>query len=151
MNKAIISVMLLILSATSYSQQISSSETLYKEDYLQKSKHQKTAAWVLLGGGFGLTALSAIIATPKVTEDYAGIFTGLFYDEPVPENSYTAETILLITGSAAMFSSIPLFIASGKNKRKAMSLSFKKETVSQIQKSSFVYRSVPSLTLKINL
>jgi hypothetical protein len=54
-------------------------------------------------------------------------------------------------GGVAALSSIPLFIASGRNKRKGMSLSFKNETAPQIQKNSFVYRTVPSLKLRLNL
>lgn len=51
MKQIIIFTMLLILSATSFSQQSNPSPTLTKQDYLQKSKHQNTAAWLLLIGG----------------------------------------------------------------------------------------------------
>jgi len=151
MKKITIFVMLLTISSSLISQQNHPSSDIPQKNFLQKSKNQKTAAWVLLAGGFAMSTTSILIATPKATEDYANIFTGFFTAEPVPQNDYTVETILLVTGSAAMLSSIPLFIASGKNKRKAMSLVFKKETATQIQKNSFVHRSVPSLTLKISL
>lgn len=151
MKKIIILPMLLILSATTFCQQSEPSPALTKQDYLTKSKKQKTAAWVLLAGGFALSTTSFLIATPKATEDYVSVFTGLFTAQPIQQNNYTGETILLVSGTVAMLSSIPLFIASGKNKRKAMSLTFKKETAPQIQNRSFVSRSVPSLSLKINL
>jgi hypothetical protein len=49
-----------------------------------------------------------------------------------------------------MLGSIPLFLASGRNKRKAMSLSFKNETAPQLLKGSFAYRPIPSVSLKIS-
>jgi hypothetical protein len=128
MKKAILLAILLVISAATFSQQIKSSPTLTKQDYLQKSKNQKTAAWVLLGGGIAMFAIAA------------------------PGNvSFDALGVLVVVGTVATLSSIPLFIASHRNKKKSMSLSFKNETAPQIQKSSFVYRSVPSLTLKISL
>ena len=128
MKKIIIFSLLLIASATSFSQQTNSSQPLTKPDYLQKSKSQKTVAFILLGVGATAFAIAA------------------------PGNvSFDILPVLVIGGGVAMLSSIPLFIASGRNKRKGMNLSFKNETAPQIQKSSFVYRSVPSLTLKISL
>jgi hypothetical protein len=57
----------------------------------------------------------------------------------------------LVIGGVTALSSIPFFIAAGRNKRKGMSLSLKNETAPQLQKNIFVYKPVPSLTLKINL
>lgn len=152
MKKIIVLAMLLIVSVASFSQQTNPSPTFTKQDYLQKSKHQKTAAWLLLGGGLALSTTSLAIGAGKATKDVANIFTGIVtLSNPAPPHDYTGETILLIGGTAAMVSSVFFFIASGKNKRKGMALSFKNEKAPQIQKSSLVYRSVPSLTLKISL
>ena len=147
---------MLVITTATFSQQNIPSPTLTKQDYLTKSKSQKKAAWVLLGGGFALSSIGAITAAPKAGEDigYAILLLPNAIAgnvQPEPENNYTAQTILLIGGLASMFSSIPLFIASGKNKTKAMSLTFKNETSPQIQRSSFVYRTIPSLTLKFQL
>jgi drug/metabolite transporter (DMT)-like permease len=144
--------MLLIVSAATFSQQTNPSPSLTKQDYLQKSKHQKTAAWWLLGGGLALSTTSVLIGALKATEDYTTIITGIFTGtDPTPQNNYTAATILFVVGTAAMVSSVFCFIASGKNKRKGMSLSFKTETIPPLQKGSFVFRSVPSLSLAIRL
>jgi hypothetical protein len=157
MKKIIMSIMLLTMSNTIFSQQINPTPTFTKQEYLLKSKHQKTAAWILLGGGFTLSMIGVISATPKVAEDVGSaivIIPGIIVGVPPPEtpqNDYTAETILLISGTAAMITSISLFIASGKNKRKAMSLSFINESAPQLQKGSFVYKTIPSLKLKISL
>ncbi len=57
----------------------------------------------------------------------------------------------VLSGSLAMLGSIPFFIAASKNKKKAMSLSFKNETIPQVYKRSIVSIPVPSLIIKINL
>ena len=156
MKKIIFCSQLLVLTTATFSQQNSSSPTLTKQDYVKKSKSQKTAAWVLLSGGFTISTIGALTAAPKAGEDigYAiliipNTLTGNL--QPEPQNNYTAQTILLIGGLASILSSIPLFIASGKNKTKALSLSFKNEPSLQLQKSSFVYRAIPSLTLNFQL
>ena len=156
MKKVISGFILLTMINTAFCQQIDLSPSLTKQDYHLKSKRQKTAAWVLLAGGFTLSTIGTILASPKATEDIG--YTVLLFPnliagsaQPKPQNDYTGETILLITGTAAMVASISLFITSGKNKRKAMSLSFINESAPQFQKGSFVYTIIPSLKLKINL
>ena len=135
MKKIILFALLLILSARSFSQQSYPSTPLTRSDYLQKSKNKKTAAWVLLGGGIVLIGTGFLIgASSESSFDDAytgGIFVGV--------------------GVLSAIGSIPLFIASGKNKRKAASLSFKNEMAPQLLKNSFVSRIVPSLSLKIQL
>jgi hypothetical protein len=153
MKKIILFTLLLIFSTASFCQSTPNGIPAIKTDYLKKSKGQKTAAWVLLGGGFALTTTSILMATPKVTEDYGNVFAGLFTGEPVPENNYTAENILLITGTASMLASIPFFIASKKNKRNAidMSANIKMENARMIHYQSFVQTSYPAIVLKIKL
>jgi hypothetical protein len=118
---------------------------------LSASKHQKTAAWLLAGGGVVLSATSLILIVQKGAEDVLNIIPGIITGDPKPQHNYTAETILLTVGGAAVLSSIPLFIASGRNKGKSMSLSFKNETAPQLQKNSFVYKTIPSITFNISL
>ena len=145
------------MANTTFCQQIKPAQALTKQDYLLKSKQQKTAAWVLLGGGFTLSMIGVISASPKVAEDAGSaiiIIPGIIAGVPPPEspqNDYTIETILLLSGAAATITSISLFIASGKNKRKAISLSFINESAPQLEKGSFVYKTIPSLKLKISL
>ena len=156
MKKIIICSLLLVLTTATFCQQNNPSPTLTKQDYIKKSKNQKTAAWVLLGGGFTLSTIGALTILPKAGKDigYAILLLPNAIAgnvQPEPKTDYTVQTILLIGGLTAMLSSIPLFIAAGKNKTKAMSLSFKNETLLQIQKSSFVYRPIPSINLKLHL
>jgi len=153
MKKIILYTLTLVIPAATFCQSTPSDMPAIKTDYLKKSKNQKTTAWVLLGGGFALTVTSTLMAAPKVTEDVGNVFVGIFTAEPVPENNYTAENILLITGTASMLASIPLFIASKKNKRRAMDMSanIKMENVRMFQYQSFVQTSYPAIALKIKL
>jgi hypothetical protein len=147
MKKIILFAMLLILSAPSFGQQTKPSPDLTKQDYLQKSKKQKKTAVIMLGGGAVLLLTSFIIPKGEQTgtTDVYGIF-------PVPEyKNDRLKAVLGLTGTASILGSIPFFIASGKNKRRAMKLSFKNETTLQIQKNSFVYSPVPSFTIKLSL
>lgn len=139
MKKLIAFLLILVVSTASFSQTTTPSPE--KADYLKKSKSQKTAAWLLAGGG----VVTAIIAASSYTiVDFGSdIFEGT--------NKTTTAAVFFAIGGVAALSSIPLFIASGRNKRKGMSLSFKNETVPQIQKNSFVYRAIPSLTIKMSL
>jgi multisubunit Na+/H+ antiporter MnhB subunit len=139
MKKLIAFLLILAVSTASFSQTTTPSPE--KKDYFKKSKSQKTIAWILAGGGAGIAVISI-----------ASLNWGDIVNSIEGDNSsiITKEAFLLI-GGVAVLSSIPLFIASGKNKRKGMSLSFKNETAPQIQKNSFVYRAIPSLTIKMSL
>ena len=116
MRKMILYTLLLIIPAATFCQSVPNDIPVVKTNYLKKSKNQKTAAWVLLGGGFALTTTSIVMASSKITEDYVTVIAGVFSSEPVQENNYTAENILLITGTVSMLASIPFFIASKKIK-----------------------------------
>ena len=135
MKKSILYFLLLALPAASFCQKTNDSIPAVKTDYLLKSKNQKTAAWVLLGGGTALIGLGFLIGDSKnATFDDAG--TGV---------------VLGGIGFLSAVGSIPLFIASGKNKRKAMKASafIKLETVPLPQKQSFVQNSYPAFSVNI--
>jgi len=82
---------------------------------LQKSKNQKTAGWVLFGCGF--TCIT--IATVMAANDFSNGFENLFSGKPASKSNDAVEAVLGIGGAGMMLGSIPLFIAHGKNKRKA--------------------------------
>ena len=120
--------LLIFITSAVFSQQTTSEKPLTKQDYLQKSKSQRTAAWILLGAG---TTMIAIAAPGNVSFDIL--------------------PVLAIGGGAAVLGSIPLFIAAGRNKRKAMTIS----SYIELQHNSAVtYRgltavSFPALALKL--
>lgn len=133
MKKIIFGFMLLLIATTTFSQQNNPTSTMTEQDYLKKSKQQKTFAWILLGCGILSTGLGGLGSSIN------------------PDYGEKGGTGFLITGLVATGASILLFNASSKNKKRASSLSFKNETSPQIQRGSFVYRYIPSLTLKFQL
>ena len=141
MKKLIFFLLFLAVSFSSIGQQSTTYTPEFKIDYLKKSKHQKTAAWILLGSGPVLIIAGVITASSAEFNLFGYTDTYAVYQS----------IGMASAGVLSMLGSIPLFNASSRNKRKGMSLSFKNETAPQIQKSSFVYKSVPSLTLKISL
>lgn len=143
MKKIIIFTMLLILSAASFSQQTNSPQSLTGTDHLTKSKKQKTAALVMLIGGTVATTVGVAVAV--------GGGVDCAYGNPTCGKNHTLATVLAISGSAAILGSIPLFIASGKNKKKAMSLAVSGQPVTWIIVNKLAYKTVPSITLRIGL
>ena len=128
MKKTIICAMLLVLATVSFSQQTNPKQPLTREDYLKKSKSQKITAFVLLGAG--VTTL-AIISQGNTSFAVLGTFA--------------PEVILSTLGS------IPLFIASARNKRKAQAATvyfkLEKQDVRQFSGNS----TYPSVAIKFNL
>ena len=141
MKKQLVIILFLTVSAATTFGQTTTPSQSQSSDYLKKSKKQKTVAWILAGGGVGIAAIAIISYN---LGDIANLVEG-------DNSSINTKGAFLIIGGATALSSIPLFIASGKNKRKGMSLSFKNEKAPYLLKQSFVYKPVPSLSLKINL
>lgn len=158
MRKIIFFTLLLIVSVLSFSQQTTTASPPVKTDYLKKSKNQNTAAWILLGGGFALTSTGIILGVNGAAEEIAGIFTG------EKSNKLEVGAIFFYTGLASMLGSIPLFIASTRNKRKAtaVSASFKIETgpfvrpcsaeaSAKAMQTTLIKSGYPAMVIKINL
>jgi hypothetical protein len=147
MKKIIVFAVLLILSASSFSQQEKRSAGLSKEDYLQKSGKQKRAANIMLGGGAVLLITGIVIpkGAQMDTDEIYPFFTVTSY------RNDGIRAALAITGILSMLGSVPVYIASGKNKRRAMAISFKNERTVQMQKGAFVHQPVPSITIKLSL
>jgi hypothetical protein len=61
----------------------------------------------------------------------------------------TAVNLLLITGSGLVLTSPFMFIASGRNKRIAMSLSLRNESVPTLRKTNYAYQTIPALSVKM--
>lgn len=128
--------LLLLCSITVLSQQPTSVNT----DYLKKSKNQKKVALIMLGGGATLLLTGIII--PKGELIHSGFLDDTYKNDGI-------KGAFELTGIVSMLGSIPLFIASSKNKKKAAAISFKMETVPEVQQQSFVYHSYPALSFSI--
>lgn len=77
--------------------------------YSKKNKNQKTTAWIMLSGGFVLTVGGlAVISKELLIDPWTG-----------EEVNPIGGEIMGYAGLASMAGSIPFFIASGKNKKRA--------------------------------
>jgi len=72
-----------------------------------RSDKQRSGAWALLGTGIVLNAVSLTVR-PNESDGFSTGFDKLFL-----------QAGLIVVGTGAMLGSIPLFIASSRNKRKA--------------------------------
>ena len=125
MRQIIISAFLLSISTASFSQY-----KLTKDEYLQKSKKQRTTGYVVLVSGVILNVSGAI----AYQKGNAGI-------------------ILFGAGLLADVASLPFFISAGINKRKALnaSASFKMEQTNNIQGMVYSPGIYPAVSLKLSL
>ncbi len=129
-------------SITSPAQNTEPSENRSATDYLLKSNKQKRAGWILLGGGAGLTSIGLIVGVSTV-------WNGLLEGNNTGSNT---AGIMMITGLASMAGSIPLFIAAGKNRRKAAgAVSFKMENSTIIDQWAISARQYPAIAIRLNL
>ena len=147
MKKIIICSALLVTAITSFGQQNSSSKFSTQPDYLQKSKNQKSAAFVLLIGG----AVIDIIGLATFPKDYVYIDLWGNGNSHATESSATTSGVLFLVGTASMLSSIPLFISSHINHKKAISLAIEPENLRQLKKTNMHTVNYPALTMKISL
>ena len=129
--------LMLVLPAISFCQKANDSVPVVKTDYQAKTKSQKTAAWILLGGGTVLIDTAFLVGDGK-NSSFDDAATG---------------AVLGGIGFLSTIGSIPLFIASGKNKKKAMkaNTSIKMETAPSFQKQSFNQTSYPAFSLSLTL
>lgn len=135
MKRTIISTAFLLMAAISFCQQTT---TLTSQDYLTKSKKQKGAAWGLLAGGTALIGVGLLIGNGKESS----------FDDA------STGGIIAIVGGVAILSSIPLFLASTRNKKKGMgtSLNFQIEKTPALQLARLSCRSYyPALSFKLSL
>ncbi len=75
--------------------------------FLLKAKKQKTAGWLVLGGGLALCFVSVANAFVQVNSP-----NGNYNPSDPPSAKITIEEIMAYGGAAAMLTSITLFIAS---------------------------------------
>ena len=106
-----------------------------KDFFLQKSKNQKTAGWVLLLSGTAMTVGGSIA-----------------FNNSWDSDSYKTTDIygfITLGGVVADLASIPFFISSGINKRKAGSMEFNFQNFTPNHKKTFFSYSISSATLRI--
>jgi hypothetical protein len=113
-----------------------------KADYLQKSKNQKSAAWVLLGVGAALDIAGIITTASNANKE----LDNLFEESSV---NHGGEIALYVAGTAALAGSLVLFIRAKANKNKALSIGIDSKQFSQLKKGNLYSVNYPALTMKI--
>jgi len=130
-----------IASATASSQYADTVATMQARDYLQKSNKQKTAGWILFSSGAVLASIGIIVTSTTALGD---LIEG--------DEGSTGGPILMLTGLAGMVGSIPLFLAAGKNRRKAMaSISFKIEKTTLNSSWGSSVNRFPVVAIRVSL
>ena len=142
MKKLILFLAFFSMLTKGFNQQIEApKKELTKQEYLKKSKSQRTAGGIILGGG-------AILIGAGLATSLGNGLANLFEQEAKKNNSGDVLTVLGVFSFAGI---IPLLISAGKNKRKALSLSVKNQPSQVLQNNRLYSKMIPSLTFKINL
>jgi hypothetical protein len=134
MKKTIIFLILLLFIVKGFSQ-TTPSTPFSKEDYLQKSKTQKTTGWVFLSAGIAITAVG-VIGFNNTYDDWN-------------DNSTDTYGALVLTGPLIALGSIPFFISSGSSARKAATLSLNYQPILIPNQGSLAQSSQPALSVTI--
>ena len=143
--KVVMIFLLLCFALTSFSQG-KMQAGISKNDFLRKSKKQKTIGWIFLGGGAALVTTGLLIPEGDVTG------FSVYPDWSDTHENDGIKAALSLTGVLSMLGSIPFFIASSKNKRRAgTTVSFNSQRILLPRQSAFVTCVQPALTLKIGM
>ena len=139
MRKIFFVVFSMLFSISLFSQKTEPTHQLSKQDYLRKSKNQKTAAWILTAGGGAMVVTGLVFISSNWDYfDAKGIGTGL-----------------LIGGAAAVTGGIILFNASKRNKQNAtrpgVTFNLKMENAKLVRNTTLKNNFCPSLSVKIGL
>lgn len=134
MKKHLLILALVLVGLKSFGQmQADTSSPRYH--YLKKSQNQKTAGWIMLGAGTAMAAIGLVQFSQEF--DFSGGGDGA--------------AALSSVGFLAMLGSIPLFIASGRNARKAATVSLNTEPVPFLLRDAFVLKKQVALTFRVPL
>jgi hypothetical protein len=126
---------LLFLAGVSlFGQQTTVAQLSLKEQYLRKSKNKKRTGWILLGTGVALMGSGTIFAVEN-------------------QSGYAPLLGIAVAGAGLGLSigSVFPFLAAGRYKRKATTLSFHLEKAIEPFPRSFGQTSFPAVKLKITL
>jgi hypothetical protein len=134
MKKTLIFLILLLFMTKGFSQ-TTPNTPFTKEDYLQKSKNQKTTGWVFLSAGIAITAVG-VIGFNNTYDDWS-------------DNSTDTYGALILSGPLIALGSIPFFISSGSNARKAATLSLNYQPILIPNQGSLAQSSQPALSVTI--
>lgn len=107
MKNILLLLLTLLFCVFTFAQQVPGQDQSVSKDYLTKSRKQKSAAWSLLGLG-GVLIGTGLLIGGKKSASLDDAATG---------------GIIASVGIVSSLVSIPLFISSGKNRKKALKTS----------------------------
>lgn len=127
-----------------YSQELEATTIPFSQEsydfYTIKHKKNKTAAWIMLGGGVVITMAGLVVNSAD--EAATAVTLGLVDVEAEHGGDW-----MIYVGSAATIASIPFFISAGKNKTKAeLKLKNSISTINLPLSKNYNYSSI-SLTI----
>jgi Ni/Fe-hydrogenase subunit HybB-like protein len=151
MKHILLSFLLVAFSAPSFAQQIEPAPYILNTDYLKKSRHQNTAAWILTGAGtVGL--LGTFMA--DLNQSVAGGLTTVFSLGTV-EPEYKSLTVPYLLSAASIAGGVSLFVAASKNRKRAMAegpISYLRlERGSVIKSTGFTTQAFPAVAVRFPL
>ena len=137
--KGLLVLILFTFSGIGYSQSKDLPALITKEDLLKKSKRQQRTGWLMLGGG----TLVAVGSMYWALEAYAN----------ESGSGDHGQGYFFISGVCSIVGSIPMFIISGNNKKKAMSMSIGPGLPNKIKLRGGVTnaRNYPVISLRIDI
>lgn len=147
MRKYAFLLLLLASAATAFCQRAETPLTY--NDYMKKSKNQKTLGLILTSAG---TAGLVTTLVTDANQSVGGMFTTVFSLGTV-EPEYKSYTGYYIAGAAAVTGGIIYLITAGKNKQKAAALqtTFKMETAPVLHTRGIKKSAYPSLSFAVTL
>jgi len=129
MRKSLITLLLILfVLPCTLGQQLNSEKRAKQETYLEISQRQQKTGWILLGTGAATTVIG-IAAFSNSWDSGSDSTTDLF-------------GFVMLGGLISTFSSIPFFISSGVNKRRANRIAF------SIYSQPYMNFELTGLTLK---
>jgi len=151
MKLLITCALLLTLTIPVYSQQTDMAGVVSKPDYLRKSKHQKTAAWILTSAGTAGLLVTLTADAAQATEGFMTSVLSLGYVEP----TYKSLTVPYLLSAAGVLSGVTLFIVASKTRKKAeqlVSLPYlKTERAWVLQRAGMGTRTFTAVAVRIPL
>jgi len=142
--KIFLSFLLVITLHVAYGQSTENKTALGKEDYLKKSKGQKTLARITVGTGLGVFTVGLVM---YFSEYGKGLPGGTGFNE---KTFKTGETLMYV-GGGILLVSVPFHIAYKRNEKLAASLSINNRRIVCPPLANKAFSFVPSLCLSIGL
>jgi hypothetical protein len=143
MKKIILSIVSLAFFLNVFAQD-TTPQAYSRDYYLQKSKNQRTAAWVLLGVGTTLIVVGAVTGASGVANSNYPFMT----DEEI--SSSNTSGVIVAVGAVMDVASIPFFISAGKNNRRAYEVDLSNENVFLLKNNFVASRPIPAITFRIH-